>query len=487
MNRLREALRSVSWAGLMFVAWIVFVSLPARLIGERSLWLFAIGTPAFAAVVWISRRWQLGANWPVTAFLEKHVIRVTAALIGAGVLLRAVWVLLVPPVQTSDFQEYWLLARRLAETGEFFWIVPNGTQWYAYRAPGYTYFLAGCMKVFGDWSWIPALTNTLLYAATSWILFRLATRLTGKLPAIAATALFAIWPNHVALTGIAAYEPLFMFLCLASIHAMIHSENRGSAWAIGSGLLNGLAVLVRPTVLLMPVVWLAYRLLGRTGRTRSVLHVSLATLAMAAVVAPWTLRNQSLGVPALVSTNGGTALMLTAFPGVTAEYVEEPVIALMKEVNWDEKALYAESSARAKRWIAENPWQWLRNNIERQAIFLGEDTAGFYSAGRVTNQLGDRAYALLQGIGHAWWAGIWFLTAMGLLQARARFETSDGLQFAGWTVLLFVATAFPFCSVPRYHMPFVPLLLLVAGCCLMRRATVIEMPAAREAVTRRAA
>lgn len=487
MNRLHEVLRSFSWAGLLFVAWIVFVSLPARLIGERSLWLFAIGTPAFMALVWISRRWRPAFGSRLTTWLENRAVQAAAFSAIVGILLRAAWVWAVPPVQTSDFREYWSLAKRLAETGDLYWIVPNGTHWYAYRAPGYTYFLAGCMKVFGEWSWIPALTNTVLYAATSWILFRLSSRLTGKLPAIAATALFAIWPNHIALTGIAAYEPLFMFLCLASIDAMIRSENRGSAWAIGSGLLNGLAVLVRPTVLLMPAVWLAYRLLGRTGRAQSVLHVSLATLAMAAVVAPWTLRNQSLGIPALVSTNGGTALMLTAFPGVTAEYVEEPVIALMKEVNWDEKALYAESSARAKRWIAENPWQWLRNNIERQAIFLGEDTAGFYAAGRVTNQLSDRAYSILQAIGHGWWAGIWFLTALGLLQARARFESSDGLQFAGWTVLLFVATAFPFCSVPRYHMPFVPLLLLVAGCCLMRRATVVEMPAAREAAARRAA
>lgn len=487
MKRLRDLPRSVAWAGLLFVVWMVFVSLPARLIGERSPWLFAIGTPAFAAAVWMSRRWQFGAGWRFNAFLESRATPAAAAIIGAGVLLRIGWVWAVPPVQASDFREYWGLAQRLAETGEYYWILPNGSHWYAYRAPGYTYFLAGCMKVLGGWSHIPALTNTLLYVGTSWTLFRLASRLTGKVPAIAATALFAVWPNHIALTGIAAYEPLFMFLCMASIHSMIRSETSGPSWAIGSGLLNGLAVLVRPTVLLMPAVWLVYRLLGRTDRARSILHVSLATLAMAAVVAPWSLRNHSLGIPALISTNGGTALMLTAFPGVTAEYVEEPVIALMKETNWDEKALYAESSARAKRWIAENPWQWLRNNVERQAIFLGEDTAGFYSAGRITNQIGGRVYGLLQGIGHAWWAGVWILTAIGLLQARARFESSSGLQLAGWTVLLFVATAFPFCSVPRYHMPFVPLVLLVAGCCLMRRGTVVEMPAAREAAARRAA
>jgi hypothetical protein len=133
---------------------------------------------------------------------------------------------------------------------------------------------------------VRGMANVVLYAATNWMLFRLVNRIGGMAASLGCIGLIAVWPSHVLLTGLATSDPVFGFLCLASLEAMAGSEERGAASAILAGLLNGLAMLVRKDVLLMPAFWLVYRLLGRTDRLRSVFDVSIATIAMAAVVLP---------------------------------------------------------------------------------------------------------------------------------------------------------------------------------------------------------
>ncbi len=471
---------ALPWLAFLVTAWIVLVSAPARVLGERPVWLLALGTPVFAAICWWAPKVRFPRVDATRPLLERRALTIAIGLTAAGVALRVAWVCFVTPVQVSDFKEYWDLARNLLATGEYAWNTPGG-KWYAYRAPGYTFFLAACMKVFGEHALIPAVTNTVLYAAASGVLYRMTARLAGRVPALVAVALFAIWPSSIALTGVAAYEALFTLLCLLSLHGMMRSERTGARGAFWAGVVNGLAVLVRPTVLLMPAVWALYKLSGRERRSTAAGHLALAALGMAAMVLPWTARNHAVGIPTTVSANGGMALFLAANPTVGADYDERAALDLVKELHWDERAVAVESGRRAKEFIKANPWTWLRNNVERQVVFLGDDSAGFYWSLRIPYDSKGAAYSILQAVAHVWWVAVWALALAGTVRARARFAADRDWQLLGWVLLLFVATAFPFCSVARYHMPFVPLALIAAGYVWARRTAVMTLDGRGEA------
>ena len=56
-------------------------------------------------------------------------------IIGIGIVIRAIWVIVIPPVQQSDFLDYLLAATRLVEEGRYYYPQSDG-QLLAWRPPG---------------------------------------------------------------------------------------------------------------------------------------------------------------------------------------------------------------------------------------------------------------------------------------------------------------------------------------------------------------
>ncbi len=85
-------------------------------------------------------------------------------------------------------------------------------------------------------------------------------------------------------------------------------------------------------------------------------------------------------------------------------------------------------------------------------------------AGKVTS-----TYNLLQALAHGWWCGLWLLVAAGAIRNRIFLTDQPEMRLLVWMVLLITVTAAPFTIQPRYHMPMVPMLLLIAGFSLASR------------------
>jgi hypothetical protein len=124
------------------------------------------------------------------------------------------------------------------------------------------------------------------------------------------------------------------------------------------------------------------------------------------------LRNYSKGIPVLVSGTGTAALMISANEFASFDYNERAMEDLQRRVEFDEVPFYREASKETMAWIRENPWRFLSVRTERL------------------------------------------------------IEASDEFRFLILTMLGYTVVSFPFFNVSRYHIPLVPMMILIGALAL---------------------
>lgn len=215
---------------------------------------------------------------------------------------------------THDEREYLALAQSLRD-GRGFTYPPGhdtGTAQQFGRAPGYPAFLAliGSPE---ESSAAPArvkVVQAALGAVVVWMIGWIASAAGGARAGVIAAWIAAFYPPLVWLPAYVFSESVFMPLALGCVMALqtarAHADARattraGGALTIAAGLLAGVAILVRPGMLMFLPLAVAWLLVRRQW------SLALALLvAAAAIVAPWTLRNiREHGRFVLVASEGG--------------------------------------------------------------------------------------------------------------------------------------------------------------------------------------
>jgi hypothetical protein len=230
-----------------------------------------------------------------------------------------------------------------------------GAPWCHYPV-GYPAVLGAAYRLFGAGQATGPVLNALLGAALAPATYLLARHATSEARARIAGAVVALHPGLIVYAALLMTEPLAALgLSLAALVAF-----RGARGGlVGSGLLLGLATLVRPqSILCAPLSgWLARAEPHRKGaRWRA---AALATAVALAVVAPWTVRNCIvMDGCAFVSTNTGWNLAIGAVPRATGRFVTLagtdgcPVVT--GQVQQDRCWLGVGLAA-----IGASPWRWL--------------------------------------------------------------------------------------------------------------------------------
>lgn len=332
----------------------------------------------------------------------------------------------------------------------------------AFYPVGYPAALAAAMRAVGDATVAMALVNLVASLTAAAALTSVAARAGGERAATRAAVLYALYPGAVLWCGAAMTETLhgaLLALSLAATALPRTDRSRGvGAFAAGAAL--GAATLVRPqSLLLLPLASLG----GRSLRGRA-LALLLSALGAAAVVAPWTARNcATLDACALVSTNGGSNLLIGTFPDARGGY-RRPAAAdgcadVRGEVHRDRCM-----SNLARERIREAPGRWLAlGGMKLAGTFLWEHDPVSYLRGERRERFGDVTYGALVALcTAAWWAllaGAW----KGLGRARDNEAIDVAARFA---VGALAATAFThgvFLGADRYHLVVVPLLCVPAA------------------------
>lgn len=174
---------------------------------------------------------------------------------------------------------------------------------------GYSAFLAGVYKLFGDGLIVAPLANALISTLLAVFCYLVARYYISETRSRVAGALAALHPGLISYSALVMSELLAALLILSATWAALRLRGTWRA-VLTAGALLGLAALVRPaSLLLAPLLFMTQP----RPRSLALLKAALATALATVVVLPWSLRNcYRMDGCAFVSTNGGWNLAIGA-------------------------------------------------------------------------------------------------------------------------------------------------------------------------------
>ncbi|MFH1225823.1 MAG: glycosyltransferase family 39 protein [bacterium] len=177
--------------------------------------------------------------------------------------------------------------------------------------PGYQFFLAGVYVIFGHhWSvvWV---IQALLHILSGWAIFLTARRLfsqSGEKIGLIAAILFLFQIDLIEGTGMLLTEPLFIFLSILTVYLAIKFfQSPNGKNMIFLGLVSGLAILTRPTILfLLPAIVLFLIFWRKISLSRRLVYIFLIIIIPTLMIAPWTYRNFQVYDSFILTTGAGS-------------------------------------------------------------------------------------------------------------------------------------------------------------------------------------
>jgi 4-amino-4-deoxy-L-arabinose transferase-like glycosyltransferase len=459
------------WAAFFVVTAEAVFSVPLLgwelAMGAASHWGGWIALAALVVVASIVWRWknQLRALLEDLSNLLRNlpVSQFQWSCFAVGAVLRILWFLLYPAPQHSDQAAYFGLARSLVENHTYG--ISNGGL--AYWPPGYPFFLAGWLLVFGFKFWVPLLANVALFGASLFVVGRLARRIGGTAAGHLSVLFLVFWPTMVMTAGLASKELLVLFLlCLALLIFTDAREavslGKGIALATLTGLLLGFASLTQPSLMLFPTVLVACEWLFAEKLSRSLSRVAVVAAALCIAILPWTFRNHRvLGAWVPISTNGGDVFYRANNPLATGGYTPagEQSLEGLGEVQRGKVGFRL-----GKEWIRAHPGRFLALAVRKQVLFLGDDAQGAFETLKRGLGIGGIRYFAWKGISNLYWWFLWILVFILLVIHWDRELSRNPLLATVMVGILYLYSIHSvFESGAKYHEPLMGLFAVLAG------------------------
>ncbi len=341
----------------------------------------------------------------------------------------------------------------------------------AFWPPAYPLVLGAVFKLFGVGVTSAKGMNAVFGAATVPFVYALGAALFDRRAGFLACSLFAVFPNAIAWTPVLFPDELFTLLFVAGLWLVVAPPPALKPWMVAAcfGLLAGVALLTRGEgAVLLPAAatyWLA-----RSGWRAAFRSTTVALVAAAATIAPWTVRNaveMHAFIP--VSTNSATVLRIGHAPDSTGytKWTQDdvngvPMDRSLFRPDW-EVASYRAYPRRAVDYAVTHPereielsglklYHLYRSDIVLIPWLTTLDSTPFEPAGLegpLWHVFTDSYYVL-------------FFAAVVSLPFWLRREPRRlllGSVFLFWSLFHIV-----FASDPRYHVPLYPLFAIaVAG------------------------
>lgn len=413
--------------------------------------------------------------------IDWHVAAILLAALGLRLL---VWWTLPYRDTISDEAEYWNAAVWLAQGRGFSFF--DGWIWT--RPPLYLIFLAIHARMFGPTGlWSARLTQAVLSVVLVWLVMRLARRL-APAGAERRVALIAGWAmalsySFASFAFFLLSETVFLVLFVAALLLLIRwAVDRRSIWLVGAGVLLGLAALTKAIVLTwLPLVALWVLWYGRQDhestidRRSSIVRglgaVALLTIAVCAVVLPWsayaTLRWGGGDGIILVDTTGGYNFALGAQTGVQGGRNENALhdtlcggVQCSIEIN-SHAARQADAYALGWTWIAKSPSGFVAKT-GRELLDMIQLQYGGAERLRAGYTLGEVPLSHLIGLlsDDTLYVGAVLPAIVGLWRRQNR--SGKGL-IVSWLLYNIVVGALVF-AINRFRQPLLPFLFIYAAC-----------------------
>jgi 4-amino-4-deoxy-L-arabinose transferase-like glycosyltransferase len=343
----------------------------------------------------------------------------------------------------------------------------------AIRPPAFPYLLGGVFAVTGDSETAGRIASALLGVITVALIGLIADILWSRRVALVATALAAVYPPFVLVSGTLLSESLALPLMLATIALLLQYRNgaRPRCAAPAAGLLFGLCLLDRPALSALALALVAV-LWGRPWRRLASGRSAAVALAVAALtVVPWTIRNAvQFGAFVPISTQSGFLLAGTynevsdhdaLSPGAFRPASLVPSLApILADRSLDENQLSNKLAAAGRDYAADHPG-YVPRVLWWNGLRLLSLSHGF--------QNGKLAYRF-QGIGtrYAGAATIsWYLLALVALAGIALGAVRRSPWWFWLTPLLLFASVISISGDVRYRLPVEAFAIFAAAVALV--------------------
>ncbi len=181
----------------------------------------------------------------------------------------------------------------------------------SYRTPGYPVLQAVVYKLFGDRPWVVLLLQIAANILTLFLLYRLAASWFNQKAALAAALLYAFEPHAILYACELYSDAVFTTTVIASL-LLFHKAltTRKAAYYFVTGLLVGVATLIRPVGEFLPVALTVLTIVYFRNKWAVALRGSaVLILGFIVAIAPWLYRNyREYDALALTSVSGDMLL-----------------------------------------------------------------------------------------------------------------------------------------------------------------------------------
>ncbi|MCC7351557.1 MAG: glycosyltransferase family 39 protein [Phycisphaerales bacterium] len=370
-------------------------------------------------------------------------------------------------INLPDQMEYLSLGRNLLEhQGLYFFDHRFDQTIYAYRTPGYPMFVALC----GANVMIIRVAQALLDTSTILAIFLLGRRMIPAKPwlSLLGAGVVAVNPFLIYFSGLILSETLFTTLLAWSIYvAAVAAGKPSRAWVVlVGGFIMGLAVMVRPSAMLLPILlplgacWLnrptteAYSFVRR-----SVILSAVNVGFLVAMFLPWAIRNHRiLGHWVWTTTNSG----ITAYDGFNPQatggsdqrFLEGFADADLKRMGEVQRSRYLQDLA--WRYATTHPWR----SVELGASKI----ARTWSPLPLSKQFGGNSLYVAAALCYSIPFDLLVLIGLGSKSLRRSAKVFVLIPAIYFTVVHAMSV-----GSLRYRVPVEPPMAILAVCAMVRR------------------
>jgi 4-amino-4-deoxy-L-arabinose transferase-like glycosyltransferase len=374
------------------------------------------------------------------------------ALTLAGLAVRLAWVALEPATSPQADETMWVTWGASVLPSPEVAFSPLELR-FVFHPPLYLYFVGVPFALFGT---LEAVKYAQCFAGALLVpaLGLLGRRAFGDRAALVAAAIAAFYPELVWFASHFWAETVFTVLLWWAMERLLAADARESTGAaLVSGLLWGLAILTRETVLyFLPIaaLWLAWR---RAGGVRRAAWL-LGTVAL--VVLPWTLRNWLVFEAFVPVSTAGALNLWQGNTRLSRQEVYEEYWAVPGKID-----KYWHAQRRAVEAIVERQPLWILEKLrdEMPAFWAAHGQPivhlerGAYGTVARSRALAAVAVVLLP------YLAVLVLFVAGVARLPPGRAPALVLAFLAFYVLLHVVAH----GYPRYRLPAMPAVFLVAA------------------------
>jgi 4-amino-4-deoxy-L-arabinose transferase-like glycosyltransferase len=251
-----------------------------------------------------------GAFLKVNRFLSDNQRILVILFLILAVLIRLVYSFTLTDPFFSDYGKY-------VKVAKYFMGEAPELRSYCRVMPGYPLFLAGIFSVFGESFLAVRVAQALIGGGISFLIYAIANKVMNKRVAFVAVIISVFYPTLVFWSGALISEYLFTFSILCLILFLLKFiDNFTYKMAMGTGMLLGITLLIRPMLVFWPIFIVLWVFLCRKYDFKEILNKCFVMCIFTIItLSPWIIRNYMvLGHFVPFTTDGGYALYVSNHP-----------------------------------------------------------------------------------------------------------------------------------------------------------------------------